>query len=460
MEASEMREALLAIIKDKTRVVTKNINTIYLTDGLGRLKGEAKALVRPLSTIEVSQVLKYAYQNNIPVTPRGAGTNLVGSTIPDKEGIVLDLSLMNHLLEIDEETLTATVEAGMILEDLQAKVEEKGLFYPPDPGEKRSTIGGNISTNAGGMRAVKYGVTRDFCMGLEIVMANGEVLQLGSKNIKDSSGLSLKNLIVGAEGTLAVITKCILRLIPKPEVSISLLIPFENLENGIQNVLNIIKQNVNPTAIEFVERKVVRLGEQFLDLEFPYKQAAAYIIMTLDGSQSEVEERIKRLKKVVMENGALDYLILKDKEVERNVWKIRGVLVKAVEAKSEQEPIDIVVPINQIATFIKYVNKLEKQSGMQIVSFGHAGDGNIHLCVVRGSRTDGEWIREREINLDKLYTKAYELGGLTSGEHGIGLTKKKYFHKESDSAVLQLMQNIKITFDSKQILNRGKSYNL
>lgn len=455
-----MREALLAIIKDKTRVVTKNINTIYLTDGLGRLKGEAKALVRPLSTIEVSQVLKYAYQNNIPVTPRGAGTNLVGSTIPDKEGIVLDLSLMNHLLEIDEETLTATVEAGMILEDLQAKVEEKGLFYPPDPGEKRSTIGGNISTNAGGMRAVKYGVTRDFCMGLEIVMANGEVLQLGSKNIKDSSGLSLKNLIVGAEGTLAVITKCILRLIPKPEVSISLLIPFENLENGIQNVLNIIKQNVNPTAIEFVERKVVRLGEQFLDLEFPYKQAAAYIIMTLDGSQSEVEERIKRLKKVVMENGALDYLILKDKEVERNVWKIRGVLVKAVEAKSEQEPIDIVVPINQIATFIKYVNKLEKQSGMQIVSFGHAGDGNIHLCVVRGSRTDGEWIREREINLDKLYTKAYELGGLTSGEHGIGLTKKKYFHKESDSAVLQLMQNIKITFDSKQILNRGKSYNL
>lgn len=460
MEASEMREALLAIIKDKTRVVTKNINPIYLTDGLGRLKGEAKALVRPLSTIEVSQVLKYAYQNNIPVTPRGAGTNLVGSTIPDKEGIVLDLSLMNHLLEIDEETLTATVEAGMILEDLQAKVEEKGLFYPPDPGEKRSTIGGNISTNAGGMRAVKYGVTRDFCMGLEIVMANGEVLQLGSKNIKDSSGLSLKNLIVGAEGTLAVITKCILRLIPKPEVSISLLIPFENLENGIQNVLNIIKQNVNPTAIEFVERKVVRLGEQFLDLEFPYKQAAAYIIMTLDGSQSEVEERIKRLKKVVMENGALDYLILKDKEVERNVWKIRGVLVKAVEAKSEQEPIDIVVPINQIATFIKYVNKLEKQSGMQIVSFGHAGDGNIHLCVVRGSRTDGEWIREREINLDKLYTKAYELGGLTSGEHGIGLTKKKYFHKESDSAVLQLMQNIKITFDSKQILNRGKSYNL
>lgn len=455
-----MREALLAIIKDKTRVVTKNINPIYLTDGLGRLKGEAKALVRPLSTIEVSQVLKYAYQNNIPVTPRGAGTNLVGSTIPDKEGIVLDLSLMNHLLEIDEETLTATVEAGMILEDLQAKVEEKGLFYPPDPGEKRSTIGGNISTNAGGMRAVKYGVTRDFCMGLEIVMANGEVLQLGSKNIKDSSGLSLKNLIVGAEGTLAVITKCILRLIPKPEVSISLLIPFENLENGIQNVLNIIKQNVNPTAIEFVERKVVRLGEQFLDLEFPYKQAAAYIIMTLDGSQSEVEERIKRLKKVVMENGALDYLILKDKEVERNVWKIRGVLVKAVEAKSEQEPIDIVVPINQIATFIKYVNKLEKQSGMQIVSFGHAGDGNIHLCVVRGSRTDGEWIREREINLDKLYTKAYELGGLTSGEHGIGLTKKKYFHKESDSAVLQLMQNIKITFDSKQILNRGKSYNL
>ncbi len=453
-----MTEELHKIISDSKRVITK-IEDKYLSDALGRIKGYADVLVKPVSTEEVSEILKYAYSKSIPVTPRGAGTNLVGSTVPDHGGIVLDLSLMNHILEIDEETLTATVESGVVLEDFQNAVEEIGLFYPPDPGEKTATIGGNISTNAGGMRAVKYGTTREFCMGLEVVMANGEIINLGSKNIKDSSGLSLKNLIIGSEGTLAVITKCILKLIPKPETSISAVVPFKDLKNGIGNVLKIIHKNANPTAIEFVEKKVIKLGEDFLGLKFPYENAGAYIILTFDGNKEDVLRNIDLVKKTVLDNGALDFLVLNDKKINSDVWKIRGVLVKAVEAKSEQEPIDIVVPIDKIAEFIEYVNKLVEESGMQMVSFGHAGDGNVHLCVVRGNRTEEEWIREKDANLSKLYDKAYEFGGLTSGEHGIGLAKKKYFHKETENSVVELMKKVKIAFDDKRILNNKKAYN-
>ena len=452
---------LKEIIPDPLRVIaSEDIEARYLTDTLGRLKGHAEAVVKPISTEEVSALLKYAYEKNIPITPRGAGTNLVGSTVPDHGGIVLDLSLMNHILEIDRETMTATVESGVVLEEFQKVVEHIGLFYPPDPGEKRATIGGNISTNAGGMRAVKYGVTRDFCMGLEVVTAKGEVLWLGSKNIKDSSGLSLKNLMIGSEGTLAVITKCILKLIPKPEMTISVVVPFKNLQTGIQNVLHVIEQDANPTAVEFVERKVIRLGEEYLNLKFPYQKAEAYIILTFDGQEEEVYRNVERVRKAVMAYGALDYIILEDEKLRDEVWKIRGALVKAVEAVSEQEPIDIVVPINKTAEFIEYVNELELKSGMQMVSFGHAGDGNVHLCVVRGNRQEEEWIREKAVNLSKLYAKAYELGGLTSGEHGIGLAKKIYFHEQSNPLVLELMQKVKVAFDEKQILNSKKSYNI
>lgn len=453
------KNELINIINDEKRVIIEDIDGKYLTDTLGRLKGYADAIVKPISTEEVSKILKYAYDNNINVTPRGAGTNLVGSTVPDCGGIVLDLSLMNNILEIDYETLTATVEPGVVLKDFQEYVEAKGLFYPPDPGEKKATIGGNISTNAGGMRAVKYGVTRDYVMGLEIVLSNGEVITLGSKNIKDSSGLSLKNLIIGSEGTLGVITKCILKLIPKPEVSVSAVVPFDSLKTGIRNVLNIIKENVNPTAIEFVERKVVKLGEDYLNLKFPYSNAKAYIILTFDGKSFEVERSIEIVKELLLNEGALNFIILKDKILSENVWKIRGALVKAVEAVSEQEPIDIVVPINKTAEFIKFVNDLESKTNMQMVSFGHAGDGNVHLCVVRGDRNENQWQKEKKENLKALYKEAYKLGGLTSGEHGIGLSKQEYFLSETKEENLELMKRVKLAFDNKQILNRSKVYN-
>lgn len=455
-----MRADLIDIIKDESRVVTENIDRKYLSDNLGRRVGTASALIFPISTDEVSKVMKYACERKIPVTPRGAGTNLVGSTVPGGNGIVMDLSHMNHILEIDKETFTATVEPGVILEDFQKYVENEGLFYPPDPGEKRASIGGNISTNAGGMRAVKYGVTRDYVMGLTLVLADGTVVEAGSKNRKDTSGLSLKDIVIGSEGTLAIITKCILKLIPKPAQSLSVLVSYGSLGEAIRSVGRIIEANVNPTAIEFIERKVVELGEKFLNLSFPEPDAAAYILLTFDGTIKEISEREKELARVAKASGANSVISLSDDEISANVWKIRGVLVTSVEAVSEQEPLDIVVPINRITDFVAYVNELEETSGMQLISFGHAGDGNVHLCVVRGNRSDEVWERELDENLSKLYGKAYELGGLASGEHGLGLSKQKYFAQRTSPKKIALMKRVKQAFDDKHILNPGISYDI
>ena len=453
------KQALRGIITDEPRLIfDENIPAEYLSDALGRLKGEAEALIFPLSTREVSDVLRFAHENRIPVTPRGAGTNLVGSTVPIKGGVILDLSRMNRILELDRDTMTATVEPGILLQDFQAYVEERGFFYPPDPGEKASSIGGNISTNAGGMRAVKYGVTRDYVRGLEVVLADGTVLRVGGKQVKDASGLSLKHLLIGSEGTLAVITKCVLRLLPKPETSISVLVPYPDLNTGIRSVLTILRADANPTAVEFMERKVVALGEDFSGVRYPRPDAGSYILLTFDGRQSEVEANAARVRELALENGALDYIMLTDPAQAADIWKVRGALVKAVEAVSEQEPVDIVVPISQTVAFIHFINELEVSSGMRMISFGHAGDGNVHLCVVRGDRDEDTWQCELHANMDAAYGEAYRLGGVASGEHGIGLAKRRYFLRETAAENLTAMNSIKDALDPLHILNDQKSY--
>ena len=454
MERTVLRE----IIPDESRLVFDHIPPEFLSDTLGRRKGEASALVFAKSTEEVSKLLQYVHANRIPVTPRGAGTNLVGSTVPVDGGIILDLSQMNRILELDTETMTITVEPGLLLQDLQAYVEEHNLFYPPDPGEKASSIGGNISTNAGGMRAVKYGVTRDYVRGLEVVTADGTVLTVGGKNVKDASGLSLKHLYIGSEGTLAVITKCILKVIPKPETSLSILVPYPDLTTGIGSVLNILRADANPTAVEFMERNVVRVGEDFSGVRYPCPEAGSYILLTFDGREREVAASAERIQTLALSSGALDYIFLTDPQQAADIWKVRGALVKAVEAVSEQEPVDIVVPINRTAEFIGYINQLEQSSGMRMVSFGHAGDGNVHLCVVRGHRDEATWQKELHANMDKAYHKAYELGGIASGEHGIGISKRRYFLRETHWENLRAMNQIKDALDPLHILNDKKSY--
>lgn len=445
-------KALLEIFND--RIITENIDEKYQTDALGRIKGNATAVVFPKTTAEVSKIMSYAHENQINITPRGAGTNLVGSTVPQNGGIVVDTSLMNNILEIDNETMTATVEPGVMLDDFQSVVEEKGFFYPPDPGEKKSSIGGNISTNAGGMRAVKYGVTRNYVRGLEIVLADGKVLNIGGKQVKDASGLSLKELIIGAEGTLAIITKCILKIIPKPQTTVSVLVPYKDLNQGIRSVLQILQSSSQPTAVEFMERSVVELCEKFLGVEYPCKEAGSYILLTFDGSKSEVEKNIEVIKELSKKTGATDFIVLETAKEIENIWKLRCSLATAIESHSSQIPLDMVVPINKISELIEFVKILEKESGITMIGFGHAGDGNVHLSVLEENHSEEKLKKVME----KAYHKAYELGGVTSGEHGIGVAKRHYFHKETNENNIFVMNQIKNSLDPKHILNDGKSY--
>ncbi|MCX8660838.1 FAD-binding oxidoreductase [Gilliamella sp. B2772] len=438
------------IIKDSKRIVLADaIPQSYLTDGLKLKYGQADILVYPKTTEEVADVVKFANANNLNITTRGAGTNLVGSTIPNG-GIILDLSLMNEIVELDKETFTITVQPGILLQDLQQFVEQYDLFYPPDPGAKTSTIGGNISTNAGGMRAVKYGVTRDYVQALEVVMADGSVLNIGSKNVKDNTGLALKHLFIGSEGTLGIITQCTLKLIAKPKVSQTFVVGFNTIEQAIASITTIL-HTLTPTALEFVERKVAQWGEKYSGFQFPLPNSQAYLIIMLDGSdQQSVEQQRKQL---LANLGDCDYFVAEDSNQASQIWTIRGSLVRAVEAVTEQDPIDIVVPINRIADFIHFTKQLEAKTKVRMLAFGHAGDGNIHLCILRNDRDDKQWDTDLQQVHQALYQKCLELGGLPSAEHGIGTAKVSYYNDAIPKANRQLMHAIKQQFDPKNLLN-------
>lgn len=438
------------IIKDSKRIVLADaIPQSYLTDGLKLKYGQADILVYPKTTEEVADVVKFANANNLNITTRGAGTNLVGSTIPNG-GIILDLSLMNEIVELDKETFTITVQPGILLQDLQQFVEQYDLFYPPDPGAKTSTIGGNISTNAGGMRAVKYGVTRDYVQALEVVMADGSVLNIGSKNVKDNTGLALKHLFIGSEGTLGIITQCTLKLIAKPKVSQTFVVGFNTIEQAIASITTIL-HTLTPTALEFVERKVAQWGEKYSGFQFPLPHSQAYLIIMLDGlDQQSIEQQRKQL---LANLGDCDYFVAEDSNQASQIWTIRGSLVRAVEAVTEQDPIDIVVPINRIADFIHFTKQLEAKTKVRMLAFGHAGDGNIHLCILRDDRDDKQWDTDLQQVHQALYQKCLELDGLPSAEHGIGTAKVSYYNDAIPKANRQLTRAIKQQFDPKNILN-------
>ena len=441
---------LTDIIKDPQRVVLQNaISPSHLTDGLQLKYGQADILVYPKTTAEVVEVVKFAKANNLNITTRGAGTNLVGSTIPNG-GIILDLSLMTNIVELDKQTFTVTVQPGILLQDLQQFVEQHDLFYPPDPGAKTATVGGNISTNAGGMRAVKYGVTRDYVQALEVVMADGSVLTIGSKNVKDNTGLALKHLFIGSEGTLGIITQCTLKLIAKPKVSQTFIVGFNTIEQAIANITTVL-HTLTPTALEFVERKVAQWGEQYSGFQFPLPNSQAYLIIMLDGADLQTIEQQRQ--QLLANLGDCDFFVAEDSKQTNQIWTIRGSLVRAVEAVTQQDPIDIVVPINRIADFINFTKQLEVQTKVRMLAFGHAGDGNIHLCILRDDRDDHQWQSDLQLVHQALYQKCLELGGLPSAEHGIGTAKVSYYNDAIPATNRQLMQAIKQQFDPKNLLN-------
>ncbi|MDP7417326.1 MAG: FAD-binding oxidoreductase, partial [Desulfobacterales bacterium] len=319
-------EFLISVCEKDRVLAGDEINEDFSHDELSGMKKFPEVLVEAAGTVEVSKIMKYAYEKNIPVTPRGAGTGLVGGAVAVHGGIMINLCKMNRILELDEDNLTLTVEPGVMLMEVTKLVEEHDLFYPPDPGEKTATIGGNISTNAGGMRAVKYGVTREFVRGLEVVLPNGDIMEMGGKTVKDSSGYSLLHLMIGSEGTLGIVTKAILKLIPKPKKMISLLVPFPNLDIAIDTVPKIIKSKAIPTAIEYMEKDVIKAAEDYLGRKFPDDSADAYLLLSFDGnSKQEIETIYEYVAFICLDAGALDVFISDTQERQEAIWSTRGV---------------------------------------------------------------------------------------------------------------------------------------
>ena len=451
--------AFLISVCGQERVFTgDDINEDFSHDELSGAKKFPEVLVDAHTTEEVSKIMKFAYENNIPVTPRGAGTGLVGGAVAIHGGIMINLSKMNKILELDEDNLTLTVEPGVMLMEVTKMVEEHDLFYPPDPGEKTATIGGNISTNAGGMRAVKYGVTRDFIRGLEVVLPNGQIMEMGGKTVKDSSGYSMLHLMIGSEGTLGIVTKAILRLIPKPKKMISLLVPFPNLDMAIDTVPKIIKSKATPTAIEYMEREVIKAAEDYLGRKFPDDSADAYLLLSFDGnSKKEIENIYEYVAYICLDAGALDVFISDTQERQEAIWSTRGVFLEAIHASTtEMDECDVVVPRSDVAKFVKYVGTLQDKVDIRVMGFGHAGDGNLHLYALRDELPEDEWKEKLHRVFQYMYDKGREFKGKVSGEHGIGFAKKPYLAESLGEEGVKLMRNIKLAFDPKCVLNPGK----
>ncbi|MGE5627459.1 MAG: FAD-binding oxidoreductase [Solirubrobacterales bacterium] len=451
-------EFLVGLLGEDRVYLGEKINEDFSHDELGGISKMPDVLVDALSTLEVSKIMSYANENNIPVVARGSGTGLVGASVPIKGGIMINLTKMNKIIELDEENLTLTLEPGVLLMEIGKFVEEHDLFYPPDPGEKSATIGGNICTNAGGMRAVKYGVTRDYVRGLTVVLPTGKVIEVGGKVVKNSSGYSIKDLICGSEGTLGIVTQAILKLVPLPKKAISLLIPFPNLEMAINTVPKIIKSKSTPTAVEFMQREVILAAEEFLGKKFPDNSSDAYLLLTFDGnSREEIEGNYEKVANICLEEGALDVYITDTDERKEAVWSARGAFLEAVKADTtEMDECDVVVPRNKVAEFVKYTDELQKQFNIRIRSFGHAGDGNLHVYALRDGMSQEVWEDKLSKVFECMYKRSVELKGLVSGEHGIGYAKKPYLFEQYGNDYMDLMKNIKLAFDPKNILNPGK----
>lgn len=456
----EHHQAILGFV-DATRVrIGPDIPEEFCHDELSTKISLPEMIVQPITTQEVSQIMQYANQHRIPVTVRGQGTGLVGGCVPLYGGILLDMQKMNRIVELDRENMTLTVEPGVLLMEVTQFVEAQGLFYPPDPGEKTASIGGNISTNAGGMRAVKYGVTRDYVRGLQVVTATGQILELGGKVVKNSSGYALKDLIIGSEGTLAVITRAVLRLLPKPQESVSLLVPFTSLQNAIEAVPQILNSCLQPVAVEFLERETLKDTEKYLGKSFPDSKAPAYLLISFDGNDRDIMERtFSEAAEVCLSAGAIDVFLADTQERKEGLWTARGAFLEAIKASADEiDECDVVVPRNQVAAFMSFAHSLESVYHLPIRGFGHAGDGNLHIYVLRNQLSDDAWILGKNQVMKDLYDKAQVLLGQVSGEHGIGYDKIGYLAQIAGNESIRLMQGIRNVFDPQGILNPGKLF--
>lgn len=416
------------------------------------------AVVHPADAGEVAQIMRLANAERIPVFPRGAGSGFSGGALPKGGGIVLVTTRMNRILRIDTDNLVAEVEPGVVTEQLQIEAEKLGLFYPPDPASlKFSTLGGNVAENAGGPRAVKYGVTRDFVMGMEVVLPTGEIIRTGGETYKGVVGYDLTRLICGSEGTLGVITRIILKLLPYPEAKKTMLAVFDSIDGAANAVSTIIKGKIIPTTLEFMDHATLQCVGRRFNLGIP-EAGRAVLIIEVDGDGDLVEKQAKQIHELILPLGLVQFRVAKDADESEQIWNVRRLVSPSLlDVNPTKYNEDIVVPRSRVPEVIRRIESIREKYDIPIVNFGHAGDGNIHVNIMIDKDVPGEEEKAREA-IREVFLAAIDLGGTMSGEHGVGLAKQPYIGLELSPAQIAAMQSIKKALDPNNILNPGKIF--
>lgn len=434
----------------------------YAHDETENLHYPPEAVIKPRTAEEISAIMKICNKERIPVTPRGGGTGLSGGALAHLGGVVLSMERMNAIIEIDERNLQVTTEPGVITEVLQDAVKEKKLFYPPDPSSRGSCfIGGNIAENSGGPKAVKYGVVKDYVLNLEMVLANGEIIWTGANVLKNSTGYNLTQLVVGSEGTLGIVTKIVLRLIPLPEFDILMLVPFRNLEQAGDAVSAIFRAGFVPSAMELIEINALNIVSKFVDSNaVPVTpDTAAHLIIEVDGNNMEVlMQEMEAIGTLLSQYDIGDIYFADDAQQKAELWKLRRRAAEAVKLIGYTIEEDTVVPRAELPALIRGVKELGKKHDFEVVCYGHAGDGNLHIRIKKEGIPNSYGSGEMNKVLRELFQLVNGLGGTISGEHGIGLIQKTYMDIVCKEANLQLMRGIKKAFDPNNILNAGKIF--
>ncbi len=447
-----------AIVGEANVLDSEEDRLVYSYDGVPLLSSMPDAIIKPDDSAQISALVKLAADEGFGIVPRGSGTSLSGGAIADKNSIIL---LMNHwdkILEIDTKNMTTWVEPGVRTQNLQQAVEAAGLFYPPDPGsQKICTIGGNVAENSGGLRGLKYGVTRDYVMGVEMVLPDGSILQNGGKNVKDVAGYNLRDLIVGSEGTLGVFTKILLRLIPKPQASQTMLALFASMQDAAQSVSDIIAKHIIPCTMEFLDATTIRCVEDFAHIGLP-TEARALLLLETDGHPAQVKDDAEAMEQILKANNATEIRIASSAKEADNLKTARRSAFSAL-ARIKPTTIleDATVPRSHLVELINKINELAEKYSLQVGTFGHAGDGNMHPTVLTDERNKEELIRVEHF-FDELYDETLRLGGTITGEHGIGLAKKKYLTKMISTPAMETMRKIKTALDPNNIFNPGKIF--
>ena len=433
----------------------------YSHDETEDLSFPPEVVVRPSNTQEISSITKYCNKKKIPITPCGARTGLSGGSLPVLGGIALSLERLNSIVQIDERNLQATVQPGVINQVFRDAVEEKGLFYPPDPASKGSCfLGGNLAENAGGPKALKYGVTKDYVLNLEVVLPEGEVIWTGANVLKNSTGYNLTQLMVGSEGTLGIITKIVFKLLPLPTKDVTMLVPFNSSEMACQAVSAVFRAGITPSALEFIERDAIDWTLKYSDFEMVIEDdVKSHLLVEVDGNDMDLlYEDCEKTANVMQQFDCGEIILADSRSQKEQLWKLRRSVGEAVKANSIYKEEDTVVPRAELAELLKGVKEIGAKFGFKSVCYGHAGDGNLHVNIIKGEMSDKDWSTKLAFGIREIFELTKRLGGTISGEHGIGLVQKDYMDIVLSEENIKIQKGIKTLFDPNQILNPGKIF--